>query len=121
MMLVFTTTLLKRNPSCLTYIELEGLSLQESIESGQLRIGRGSFGQMNPHFEVGKSSRQILVRRKSDERYKLDCLTPTFKSGRISIMIWGGFTGTHKLICLQIDALLLIMSRLCMMGYWVHF
>jgi hypothetical protein len=47
-------------------------------------------------FEVGKFSRQILVWQKSDERNKLDCLTPTFKSGRTSIMIWGGFTITHK-------------------------
>jgi transposase len=38
-------------------------------------------------FEVDKSSCQILVWRKSDERYKLDCLTFTFKLGRISIMI----------------------------------
>ena len=48
-------------------------------------------------FEVGKSSRQITVWRKSNERYKLDCLTPTFKSGRTSVMVWGAFTATHKL------------------------
>jgi hypothetical protein len=47
MMLVFTATLPKRNLSCLTHIELEGLSLQESTKSGQLRIGRRSFGQMS--------------------------------------------------------------------------
>jgi transposase len=42
----------QRNPSCLTYIELEGLSLQESTESRQLRIGRRSFGQMSPHLRL---------------------------------------------------------------------
>jgi hypothetical protein len=52
MMLVFTTALPKRNPSCLIHIELEGLSLQESTESGQLRIGRGSFEQMSPHLRL---------------------------------------------------------------------
>ena len=35
--------------------------------------------------------------RKSDECYNLDCLTPTFKLGRTSIMVWGAFTATHKL------------------------
>ena len=48
-------------------------------------------------FEVGKNLRQIKVWRKSDERYKSDCLTPTFKSGRTSVMIWGAFIATHKL------------------------
>jgi hypothetical protein len=39
-------------------------------------------------FEVGKLSfSQILVWQKSDECYKLDYLTSTFKSGRTSIMI----------------------------------
>jgi hypothetical protein len=53
-------------------------------------------------FEVGKSSCQILVWRKNDERYKVDCLTPIFKLEKTSIMIWGGFTATHKLnlICM---------------------
>ena len=48
-------------------------------------------------FEVGKTSRQIIVWRKSDECYNLDCLTPTFNSGRTSIMVWGTFTATLKL------------------------
>jgi hypothetical protein len=48
-------------------------------------------------FEVGKSSCQILVWQKSDECYKLDCLTPIFKLGRTSIVIWGGFTAINKL------------------------
>jgi hypothetical protein len=53
-------------------------------------------------FEVGKSSRQVLVWQKIDERYKIDCFTPIFKSGRTSIMVWGGFIATQKLslICM---------------------
>ena len=56
-------------------------------------------------FVIGKSSRQILVWQKNDERYKLDCLTLIFKLGRTSIMIWGGFTATHKLslICMPLN------------------
>jgi hypothetical protein len=38
------------------------------------------------------------VWQKSDEQFKLDCLTPTFKSGRTSVMIWRVFTATHKLL-----------------------
>jgi hypothetical protein len=52
-------------------------------------------------IEVDKSYHQILVWQKSDECYKLDCLTPTFKSRRTSIMIRGGFTATHKLSLIQ--------------------
>lgn len=48
-------------------------------------------------FEIGKNSRQVLVWRKTDQRYNLDCLTPTFKSGRSSVMVWGAFTATSKL------------------------
>ena len=44
-----------------------------------------------------KTSRQITVWQKSDERYNLDYLTPTFKSGYTSIMVWDAFTATHKL------------------------
>ena len=39
--------------------------------------------------EVGKQSRQCIVWRKPGERYRKECLVPTFKSGRQSLMIWG--------------------------------
>lgn len=48
-------------------------------------------------FEVGKNFQQIRVWRKNNEQYKSECLAPTFKSGRSSVMIWGAFTGTAKL------------------------
>jgi hypothetical protein len=47
----FCSLLPKRSPFYLTYIELEGLSLQESTKSGQLNIRR-SFGQMSPHLRL---------------------------------------------------------------------
>ena len=40
-------------------------------------------------FELGKNSREIRVWRKSDETWNTDCLAPTFKSGRVSLMVWG--------------------------------
>lgn len=40
-------------------------------------------------FEIGKNSRQIRVWRMAGERHHLDCLAPTFKSGRSSLMLWG--------------------------------
>jgi hypothetical protein len=39
--------------------------------------------------EVGKQSRQCTVWRKPGERYLQDCVVPTFKSGRQSVMVWG--------------------------------
>jgi hypothetical protein len=52
MILAYTAALPKRYPSCLTHRELEDLSLQESTKSGQLRIGRRSFGQMSPQLRL---------------------------------------------------------------------
>ena len=39
--------------------------------------------------EIGKESRTIRVWRRIGERYKENCLAPTFKSGRQSLMVWG--------------------------------
>src|SRR6202789_817102 len=39
--------------------------------------------------EVGKQSKQCTVWRKPGERYQRECLGPTFKSRRTSVMIWG--------------------------------
>ena len=39
--------------------------------------------------ELGKSTKVVWVWRKPGERYSEKCLTPTFKSGRQSLMIWG--------------------------------
>lgn len=47
-------------------------------------------------FELGKNSRQITVWRKTNERYNLDCLAPTFNSGHTSVTIWGAFTATGR-------------------------
>jgi hypothetical protein len=30
------------------------------------------------------------------ERYAWDCIAPTFKSGRASVMVWGAFIGFDK-------------------------
>lgn len=47
-------------------------------------------------FELGKNSRQIRVWRRVHERYHSNCLAPSFKSGRTSVMVWGAFTGFDK-------------------------
>jgi transposase len=39
--------------------------------------------------EIGKQSRQVMVWRRPGERYSQNCLSPTFKSGRQSLMVWG--------------------------------
>jgi hypothetical protein len=47
-------------------------------------------------FELQKNSRQIRIWRKPHEKYLAECLAPTFKSGRTSVMVWGAFTGFDK-------------------------
>ncbi|EXX68552.1 IS630 family transposase [Rhizophagus irregularis DAOM 181602=DAOM 197198] len=46
--------------------------------------------------EIGKQSRQIRVWRHTGERFNIECLTPTFKSGRKSVMVWECFAGGIK-------------------------
>src|SRR6184192_3269665 len=48
------------------------------------------YGQMN-HFKIGKNSWQIHVWRFPSERFNSSCLTPSFKSGRQTVMVWGCF------------------------------
>lgn len=43
-------------------------------------------------FELHGSNGALKVWRKPDEEFKEDCLMPTFKSGRQSIMIWGAMS-----------------------------
>ena len=47
-------------------------------------------------IEIGKQSHQIWVWRHTGERFNTKCLTPTFKSGRKSVMVWGCFAGEIK-------------------------
>jgi transposase len=47
-------------------------------------------------FEIGKNSQVVCVWRTKEQKYDLDCLEPTFKSGRTSTMVWGAFFGTTK-------------------------
>jgi hypothetical protein len=48
-------------------------------------------------FKIGKNSRQVHVWRMAYEQYSSSCALPTFKGGRTSLMIWGGFAGDKKL------------------------
>src|SRR4051812_26652825 len=41
----------------------------------------------------GTGTRRVIVRRLKGERYYPDCLAPSFKSGRESVMVWGCFQG----------------------------
>ena len=47
-------------------------------------------------FEIGKAFRRVLVWRTANEKYYPECLTPTFKSGRTSVMIYACFAGSEK-------------------------
>ena len=47
-------------------------------------------------IELGKQSRVTWVWRKPNERYETDCIAPTFKSGRSSVMVWGCIAYNRK-------------------------
>lgn len=47
-------------------------------------------------FEVGNNCRQVRVWRRVHETFQSDCLSPTFKSGRTSVMVWGAFLAGKK-------------------------
>ena len=47
-------------------------------------------------FEIGHLSKQMTVWHQEEEKYQLDCLQPTFKSGQTLLMVWGAFFGTVK-------------------------
>ena len=47
-------------------------------------------------FEIGKLSHQVHVWRKYHERYQWDCIVPSFKFGRSSIMVWGAITSSTQ-------------------------
>ena len=56
-------------------------------------------------FEIGKNSRQVCVWRTANERYSSNCIVPSFRSRRTSLMIWGAFVGGQKsiLVCMLKD------------------
>lgn len=47
-------------------------------------------------FEKGKASRRIHAWRTKDEANDLACCASTFRSGRFSVMVWGGITYGKK-------------------------
>ncbi|KAI7942321.1 hypothetical protein MJO28_012348 [Puccinia striiformis f. sp. tritici] len=47
-------------------------------------------------FEIGKNSELVRVWRTKQQKYNLECLEPTFKSGRSSTMVGGAFFGITK-------------------------
>ncbi len=42
-------------------------------------------------IEIGENSKVVYAWRKSKEKWRPQCLRPTFKSGRKSVMVWGCF------------------------------
>jgi hypothetical protein len=46
-------------------------------------------------FELGKNGR-IWVTRRVDEKRCLDCIKSTYRSGRVSVMIWGAIGWDYK-------------------------
>ena len=47
-------------------------------------------------FENGKNSAVVKVWRQAHEKYLEECLVPSFKSGRTSVMVWGAIRSGSK-------------------------
>ncbi|PAV21601.1 Tc1-like transporase [Pyrrhoderma noxium] len=54
-------------------------------------------------IELGKDSSNPLVWRRPDEKYWKECLLPTFKSGRQSIMVWAGIAYNRRTALIFLD------------------
>lgn len=50
-----------------------------------------------PECDGAQPRNSIQVWRRTDERFNPDCLAPTFKSGRSSVMVWGAFVDSTTL------------------------
>ena len=50
--------------------------------------GIALFGVMNQSLNF----LEVMVWRRPHERYDVDCLIPTMKSGQDGVMVWGCFT-----------------------------
>ena len=55
------------------------------------------------HFEVFGGDGHYNVWRQPKEKYDLDCLIPTFKSGQKGVMIWGCFSSAGLGSLVQIN------------------
>ena len=73
--------------------KVDKLAFARKYQAWQLSDWMNVIWTDEASFEIGKNSRQLKVWRRSYKRYSWDCLAPTFKSGRTSVMIWGAFTG----------------------------
>ncbi|CEP11160.1 hypothetical protein [Parasitella parasitica] len=47
-------------------------------------------------FELGKNTAQVHVWRTSSEKYEVECLAPTFRTQRQSVMVWGAIAFGQK-------------------------
>ena len=76
--------------------KVDRLAFAKKYQAWQLSDWMNVIWTDEVSFEIGKNSLQVKVWRRSYERYSWDCLAPTFKSGRTSVMIWGAFTDYEK-------------------------
>ncbi|CEG75895.1 hypothetical protein RMATCC62417_10869 [Rhizopus microsporus] len=76
----------------------QGMLLQKKKKN--MSIGQQLTGEViwtdGSSFEIGKLSPQPRVWRNASEKFKKECLAPTFKSGRTSIMVWDAIADGMK-------------------------
>jgi transposase len=109
------TTPISTTTACLRAHDLgfnNRIAAQKPFLSDNHKAARLRFAEEHPHwdvndwrkvlwtdessFEIGKNSKQIHVWKKPQTKYKKQNLAPTFKSGRMSTMVWGSFFSNTK-------------------------
>jgi transposase len=72
------------------------LAFAKKYQSWTLEQWRNVLWTDESSFEKGKASRRIHAWRTKDEANNLACCTSTFRSGRFSVMVWGGIMHGKK-------------------------
>lgn len=80
------------------------LAFAKKYKNWQLEQWRKVVWTDEASVELGKNSRTVRVWRRADEANELDCLAPTFKSGRTSVMVWAAITHDKKSALVILDS-----------------
>jgi transposase len=86
----------KKKPYLSAVHRKKRLDFAKNHQSWSLEQWRKVVWTDEASVELGKNSRTVRVWRRTDEANELECLTPTFKSGRTSIMVWAAITLDKK-------------------------
>ena len=89
----FGNVVATKKPFLIKKQKVDRLAFAQKYQAWSLSDWMNVIWTHKSSFEIGKNSQQMKVWWRPNKLYSSNCLEPTFKSRRISIMIWGAFTG----------------------------